>query len=76
MAPVPDAAHVTRHPIRGALAGFVGGFGVSLLLVSFSVIALGTIPPLLIPFVGAAIGILVGSLAPAREKAAPGPPSV
>lgn len=67
---------VVRHPIRGALAGLLLGFGLALLLISFSVIALGTLAPLVVIGVGVALGVVLTLAVPARgASAAPQPAS-
>ena len=77
MAELAAGTRVVRHPIRGALAGLVLGLGMSLLLISFSVIALGTLTPLVIVGLFLVLGVLVATLVPPLGRgAAPQPPPV
>lgn len=57
-----------RHPIRGFFGGLLAGLGLAFLLISFSVVALGTLTPVLIIVVFIVIGVVVGLAAPARSK--------
>jgi hypothetical protein len=54
------------HPIRGLFAGLLFGLGLSVILVSYSVIAFGTNAPLIIVLVCVVLGALWGSFGPAR----------
>jgi hypothetical protein len=65
---------VVRRPVRGALAGLLLGLGVALVLVSFSVIALGTLAPLVVIVVGLVVGLLLATVVPARGAAVAGSP--
>ena len=65
-----SSLRVVRHPIRGALAGLVFGLGLAILLVSFSVIALGTLAPLLVVAFWLVAGVLLGTLVPPLGKGA------
>ena len=64
---------VQRHPIRGAVAGLLFGLGLSFLLISLSVIALGTLTPIVVAVLGIVVGVAVGTLVPARGGSAPAP---
>jgi hypothetical protein len=70
----PTATEVSRRPIVGALAGLSFGLGLSLLLISFSVIALGTMTPLIVIVLGVVGGIALALLAPAPRSARAGAP--
>ena len=59
---------VVRHPFRGGFAGLLLGVGVALLGVSFSLFALGTLVPILVIVAMVVIGVLVGTLVPARGR--------
>ena len=68
------AVPTKRHPIRGFFGGLLMGLGLAFLLISFSVIALGTLTPIVIVVVFLVLGVVVGAAAPARTKgAASGP---
>lgn len=59
------------HRVRGALAGALAGLGVGMLLVSLSVIPLGTMwLPLVIVVAGAGVGLLFGKVTHVRGAAA------
>ena len=62
-----------RHPIRGALYGFLIGLGAALFLIGRAVIALGTITPIVVIVIGVVLGILWGSFAPAKGAKEPTP---
>lgn len=71
MATTIDSTHrVVRHPFRGGLAGLLLGIGLALLGVSFSLFALGTLVPILVIVAWVVIGVLVGTLVPARGRGA------
>jgi hypothetical protein len=71
----PASVRVRRHPILGAFAGLALGLGLALLLISFSVIALGTMTPLLVIVLGLVVGLLVALALPplGRSRAAAEP---
>jgi len=61
-------ARAKRHPVRGILAGLLTGIGAALLLVVFSVIALGTLTPYLCMVAGAVAGLLWALVGPTRRR--------
>jgi hypothetical protein len=61
---------VVRHPFRGALAGLLLGIGLALVLFSFSVIALGTLAPLVVIGLGVVVGVVLALVVPARGASA------
>lgn len=69
--PAIDAPTVKRRPIAGALFGLLFGVGFALLLAGQAVIALGTLPVVVIPLVCLILGIVWGSLGPPRGPSAP-----
>jgi len=69
-------ASVNKHPIRGAIWGLVAGIGLALLLIAYSVIALGTLMPYLVVVVMIVLGVLYGSVGPARSGREPEEPPV
>ena len=46
---------VVRHPILGFFSGLLLGLGIALLLISFAVIALGTLTPVVVTVAGAVL---------------------
>lgn len=69
---------VEKRPLRGALWGLLLGVGVTLLLIAYNVVALGTLPPYVVVVVGILAGIAWGTLGPAKASDEPrsgGPPS-
>jgi hypothetical protein len=62
----PEAHRVVRRPVRGALAGLLFGIGLAVLLVSFSVIALGTLAPVVVIGIGGLLGLVLALAVPAR----------
>ena len=61
-------ARAKRHPVRGVLAGLLTGIGAALLLVVFSVIALGTLTPYLCIVAGALAGVVWSVFGPTRRR--------
>lgn len=60
--------NVKRHPIRGAVWGFLMGIGVALILFNFALIALGQAVPWLLIIGGfTVLGVLWGMFAPAKK---------
>jgi hypothetical protein len=60
-----------RHPIRGLFGGLLFGLGLALALISFAVIALGTLTPWVVVGLCTVFGVLLGLVMPARRKSAP-----
>ena len=67
MAEAIPGTQVVRHPVRGAFAGLVFGLGLAMVLISCSVIALGTLVPFLVVVFGLVVGIVISLVAPARS---------
>ena len=63
----------TRHPIRGGLYGLVMGLGLALILIGRSVIALGTLTPIIVVLLGVVAGVVWGSFGPAKGPTGPVP---
>jgi hypothetical protein len=59
-----------RHPFRGFFGGLFLGLGLAMGLVSFSVIALGTLTVWVVVGLCTIFGLLLGLFAPARKKTA------
>ena len=59
---------VKRYPIRGFFGGLLAGLAVAILLVLSSVIALGTLPPLICIVVGMVLGVLWAMFGPTRRR--------
>ena len=59
---------VKRYPIRGLLAGLLGGLGVAVLLILNSVITMGTMTPYIIIVVFVILGVLWAMLGPVRQR--------
>lgn len=60
-----------RHPVRGGIWGLVMGIGVALILVDRALIAIGTLPPLLVVLLFVVLGVIWGLVAPPRTKGTP-----
>ena len=61
-----------RHPVRGAVFGFVIGIGLALIGIGQGIVALGTIGPALLVLLGVVLGVVWGLFAPARgSRSAP-----
>jgi len=67
---------VRRHPIRGAIAGLLLGFGMAGLLMTFSVIALGTLTPLVVVVCCVVFGVVLAYVLPPRGRASATGPAV
>lgn len=57
---------VRRHPVVGALTGLVLGTAMALWLVLYGVVAIGTWPPVVLPFLVAGAGLVWGVWGPIR----------
>jgi hypothetical protein len=66
-----STSYVKRHPIRGALFGLGMGLGIAMILVGQAVIAFGTLSPIFVIFGGMVVGILYGTLMPAKGPKEP-----
>jgi hypothetical protein len=64
-----------RHPFRGFFGGLLFGFGLAMALVSFAVIALGTLTVWVVVGLCTIFGVLLGLFAPARKKPAENVPA-
>ena len=64
-----NGTRTVRHPIRGAFAGLAFGIGVAFLLISFAVIALGTLTPFVVVIVGVVLGLVLSLAVPPLGKA-------
>lgn len=60
-----------RHIVRGAVSGFVLGFGIALLLFSYAKIAIGTLAFPLVIACGTVLGLVIGVLGEPAERGAP-----
>jgi hypothetical protein len=68
----PTGARVRRHPIRGAIAGLLLGLGIAGLLMSLSVIALGTLTPLVVIVCCIVFGVVFAYVVPPLGRPAAG----
>lgn len=64
-----EAPGTKRRPIRGFVFGLFTGIGITLILIDRAVIALGTLPVIVIPLVVAALYVAYALLAPPRNGA-------
>ena len=62
-----DATAVKYHPIRGAFYGLLAGFGLAIYLISFKVINLSLVVPIIVMLVCAALGAAWGRFGPAKQ---------
>lgn len=67
---------VRRHPFLGAAAGLVLGTAMTLWLVLYGAMALGTWPPVLVPIAMTVAGVAWGLRGPVRRKASSAPAPV
>jgi uncharacterized membrane protein len=58
-----------RHPLLGLLAGLLLGLGLSLLLISHSIVFLGKFTPIVLIVVFLLLGLAAGLFGPVRRKA-------
>lgn len=63
-----DMQNVKRHPIRGFFSGLLAGISISIFLILFSVIALGT-KAIYVPIVvGVVLGVVWAQFGPTRTR--------
>jgi len=62
------SGNVKRRPVRAILGGIFLGLGVTLLLINFKVIALGTNAPYIVFGVGVIAGVAIAFFAPPRPR--------
>jgi hypothetical protein len=62
------SAPVKRHPIRAIFGGAFFGLGLTLLLVNFKVVALGTNAPFVVFAIGLVVGAGAALFAPPRPR--------
>jgi hypothetical protein len=60
---------VVRHPVRGVIWGLIAGFGVAIVLSAFSVIAIGTLTPIVVVVIVAILGGAWAWFAPPKDAA-------
>lgn len=68
-APSVPTQKVKRHPIRATLSGLLLGIGLALLLISFSVIALGTMTPFVVMGLCTVLGLVLSFVVPPSGRA-------